>query len=95
MKALFVALALVSANANAMLVCTSSNDYDPEQSVAWTVGTPFAGLNVGPEQFVSCAASGPELAYLKKAMPDLPMTTGKIVLWRGDNARFIADNLPQ
>jgi hypothetical protein len=100
-----LALLLFASQASAVLVCTSADDnYDDPDGGApgtinyayWYVGQPGPDLNVGPEQFVTCAANGAELDAIKARFVGLPMrgnTTGRTIIWRGDAAVFILDNL--
>ncbi len=104
-KALVVAIALawlMSEPANAIMVCTSSDDGNDdvgvpptETSVTWYVGQEVPSLNTGPEQDVACAANGLERLAIQSKFTGLPMVTkgSGTVIWRGDNARFILDNL--
>jgi hypothetical protein len=95
-----LALLLFASHASAVLVCTSE-DVDGGVSGAiqyatWYVGQPLPSLDVGSEQFVSCAANGAELTYITTKFTGLPMRgngTGRTILWRGDPASFILDNL--
>ena len=103
--ALAIALAALSFNAHAILACSSAdaNFDDPDatgpgtvETVTWYVGQPAPDLNVGAEQFVSCAANGAELTYITQRFSGLPMRgngTRRTILWRGDAAVFILDNL--
>lgn len=97
--ALAIALSALTFNANAVLVCSSTNDYDPPQVVSWYVGQPAPSINVGPEQYVVCAANGVELAFIGSAFADLPMRGSgngrgsRVVIWRGEAATFLLDNL--
>jgi len=53
-------------------------------------------LDGGSEQFVSCAANGAELTYITTKFTGLPMRgngIGRTILWRGESASFILDNL--
>jgi hypothetical protein len=100
-----LALLLFASHASAVLVCTSADDnYDDAdggapgtiQYATWYVGQPTPSLDVGAEQFVSCAANGAELTYITTKFTGLPMRgsgTGRTVLWRGESATFILDNL--
>lgn len=92
MKRTLLALALlVSANAaNAFLVC---NNGDTGEQVTWFVGQPVPSLNIdGP---VTCAANGAELQYIRDKFTGIPMRGGlnRTVLFRGESAVFILDNL--
>ena len=66
------------------------------QYATWYVGQPLPSLDVGSEQFVSCAANGAELTYITTKFTGLPMRgngIGRTILWRGESASFILDNL--
>lgn len=87
---LIAALLLVSANAGAALVCVNG---DSGEQVQWTVGTPVPSINLdGP---ITCAANGAELQYIRDKFTGIPMRSGlgRTVLFRGDAAVFIIDNL--
>lgn len=99
-------LAALAANANAVLVCTSTDDHfddaDAGQfdqivlTATWYVGHPTPSLDIGAEQYLTCAATGNELAYIRANFAGLPMrgnSNSRVVIWHGDNARFILDNL--
>lgn len=67
--------------------------------VMWSVGDPEPSINENVQWF-SAAVCGQELAWLTTRFPGLPMrslnrTPAKwdCVIYRGDDARFIADNL--
>lgn len=93
---LAIALLAASASARAVLICTSANDYDPDETVTWYIGQPAPSINVGAEQFVSCAATGNELAYVRASFAGIPMRgTGnsRTMIWRGDMAKFVIENL--
>jgi hypothetical protein len=106
-KLIAAALALYAAQAGAVLVCTSADPhYDDGDDGAftdvvimyasWKVGSPAPSLDVGAEQIVTCAANGAELAYIAAHFSGLPMRSnaaGRTVVWRGDAAVFILDNL--
>ena len=91
MKRTLLAVALlVSANANAFLIC---NNNTTGQSVQWFVGQPVPSLDTTGD--VVCAAQGAELQYIRANFNSIPMRTGstRTVLFRGDTAVFILDNL--
>jgi hypothetical protein len=85
----FAALAL-STGAEAYLVCSNPAG----DNVTWYVGQPTPSLNVADG--VSCAANGAELQYVRDKFTGIPMragTLGRTVIWRGEAAVFILDNL--
>lgn len=67
--------------------------------VVWHIGDPDPSINENVEWF-SVAVCGQELAWLTSRFPGLPMRSltatpraTDCVIYRGDDARFIADNL--
>jgi hypothetical protein len=95
-----LALLLFASQASAVLVCTSEDDgggvSGAIQYATWYVGQPLPSLDVGPGQFLSCAANGAELTYITTKFSGVPMRgngTGRTILWRGELAGFILDNL--
>jgi hypothetical protein len=93
-------LLLFASRASAVLICTSEDDdggvSGAIQYATWYVGQALPSLDVGPQQFVSCAANGAELTYITTKFTGLPMRgngVGRTILWRGEQASFILDNL--
>lgn len=84
-----VAALLLSANADAALLCQNPAG----DSITWTVGQPVPSINVS--EGVTCAANGAELDAIRTKFSGIPMRngTGRVVLFRGDVAVFIVDNL--
>jgi hypothetical protein len=66
---------------------------DTGQTVSWTVGQPRPSINTAGN--FSCAADGGERKFIKDNFSGLPfrLTIATVTIWRGDLARFIADNL--
>ena len=66
---------------------------DTGQTVSWTVGQPRPSINSAGN--FSCAADGAERKFVKDNFPGLPfrLNSSTGIIWRGDSARFIADNL--
>ncbi|HKW79581.1 MAG TPA: hypothetical protein VJQ49_01105 [Casimicrobiaceae bacterium] len=67
--------------------------------VTWSIGQPEPSINENVTLF-SAAVCGQELSWLSTRFPGLPMRTltatpgpYDCVIYRGDDARFIADNL--
>ena len=102
---LALSLTMIS-SAQAVLLCESTDSGNDDvgvpsttTSIPWYVGQPAPSLNVGPEQSVVCAANGAELAYIYGNFSNIPETRltrgnySKFVIWRGDAAVFIIDNL--
>lgn len=108
MKAKLLALAfLASTQAAASFNCVQVQ-YSPTREetridqVAWTLasGNPPDEMPgpINDEQMVdfACAANGPELDYIRTKFTGLPMrgaNSSRTVVWSGDNARFILENL--
>lgn len=66
---------------------------DSGQTVSWSVGQPRPSINTAGN--FSCAADSAERKFIKDHFTGLPFrlnSTGATI-WRGDCARFIADNL--
>lgn len=84
------ALLLVSANAEAVLVCANG---DTGEQVTWYVGQPVPSINVdGP---ITCGVNGAELDAIRQKFTGIPMRNGmgRTVIFRGESAVFILDNL--
>jgi hypothetical protein len=66
---------------------------DTGQTASWTVGQPRPSINTTGN--FSCAADGGERKFIKDNFTGLPfrLNSPTVTLWRGDYARFIADNL--
>ena len=69
------------------------------EETTWFVGQPAPSINLAPDTFV-VVACGAELTWVYANFPTIPMrsvhhtaTDNDCVIWRGDNARFIADNI--
>ena len=83
-----------ASQAQAMVVLSNG-----ETQVIWRVGDPEPSINEDVAWF-SAAVCGPELTWVSQRFPGLPMRTltkapgtYDCVIYRGDDARFIADNL--
>ncbi len=70
-----------------------------DTQVVWRVGDPEPSINENVAWF-SAAVCGAELTWLGQRFPGLPMRTltrapgdFDCVIYRGDDARFVADNL--
>ncbi|MGH8850429.1 MAG: hypothetical protein ACREYD_05505 [Casimicrobiaceae bacterium] len=70
-----------------------------QTQVVWHVGDPDPSIDENVAWF-SVAVCGPELTWLSSKFPGLPMRAltnppadFDCVIYRGDDARFIADNL--
>jgi hypothetical protein len=57
----------------------------------WSFGHPFPRLKGA---CLEVRAFGHELEYLKSNFRDLPMAHKSVVIWKGEMAQFIYDNLP-
>src|ERR1700681_2301917 len=66
---------------------------DSGQTVSWTVGQPRPSINTAGN--FSCAADGGERKFIKDNFTGLTfrLNSTTATIWRGDCARFIADNL--
>ena len=66
---------------------------DTGQTVSWTVGQPRPSINTAGN--FSCAADAGERKFIKDNFTGLPFRTSNptVTIWRGDCARYIADNL--
>jgi len=70
-----------------------------QTQVSWRVGDPEVSIDENVTSF-SAAVCGAELTWVSQRFPGLPMrtltrapATYDCVIYRGDNARFLADNL--
>jgi hypothetical protein len=70
-----------------------------QSQVVWRIGDPEPSINENVAVF-SAAVCGAELAWVSQRFPGLPMRTlasaprdYDCVIYRGDDARFLADNL--
>jgi hypothetical protein len=66
---------------------------DTGQSVSWSAGQPRPSINTAGN--FSCAADGTERKFIKDNFTGAPfrLNSTTAMIWRGDWARFIADNL--
>jgi hypothetical protein len=85
---------LYAAQSQAMIVLSNG-----QTQVVWHVGDPEPSINENVTWF-SAAVCGAELTWVSQRFPGLPMRTlahapaaNDCVIYRGDDARFIADNL--
>lgn len=94
-----VALSVVATQSNAALSCVAV-DYDEatgtqtSETVTWFVGQPVPSINEAYD--FACAANGNELDYVKSKFSGLPLRVtnqARTMIWHGDDARFIIDNL--
>jgi hypothetical protein len=63
------------------------------QRFEWHVGEVFPRVTVFPRDFITIQADGDELQYILSTFQGIPKTTARVVVWTGDFARFIYDNL--
>ncbi len=85
---------LYASQSQAMVVLSNG-----DTEVVWNVGDPEPSINENVAWF-SAAVCGAELTGLSQRFPGLPMRTltsapaeYDCVIYRGDDARFVADNL--
>ena len=65
---------------------------DTGQTVNWAIGQ--AAPNINQAGNFTAVADGAEKTLIKDKFPGLPFhLSAARVIWRGDNARFIADNV--
>lgn len=65
---------------------------DTGQTVNWVKGQGTPGINTAGN--FTAAADGAELKFIQNNFSGLPFHAGSArVIWRGDNARFLADNV--
>lgn len=65
---------------------------DTGQTVNWVIGQGNPGINTAGN--FTAAADGAEVGFIQDNFPGLPFHSGSHrVIWRGDNARFLADNV--
>jgi hypothetical protein len=90
----FSSCCLFASESQAMIVLSNG-----DSQVVWNVGDPEPSINENVASF-SAAVCGAELSWLSQRFPGLPMRTltnapgpYDCVIYRGDDARFIADNL--
>ena len=107
MKATLLALALLASTQAAASFNCVQVQYSPNRvetrfdQVSWTVASanppqamPGPVMDSWTVEF-ACAANGPELDYIRSKFSGIPMrgTGGRTIVWEGDFARFILDNL--
>lgn len=91
-KLLAALLLLYSMNAHAILICIDNDGTE----LRWQVGQYFDGLNHTP---IFCLADGAELTHIRRQFIGIRIRSGTStmgnnqVLWTGDDAQFIVDNL--
>ena len=95
MLALALSLSCAYASESQAMIVLSNGD----TQVVWRVGDPEPSINLNVAWF-SAAVCGAELTWVSQRFPGLPMRTlthapgaNDCVIYRGDDARFIADNL--
>jgi hypothetical protein len=88
------AVCLYAAESQAMIVLSNG-----QTQVIWHVGDPDPSIDENVAWF-SAAVCGPEISWVSQRFPGLPMRTlthapaaSDCIIYRGDDARFIADNL--
>jgi hypothetical protein len=65
---------------------------DTGQTVNWVIGQAVPGINFAGN--FTAVADGAEKNLIRDNFPGLPFHKGaNSVIWRGDDARFIADNV--
>jgi len=65
---------------------------DTGQTVTWVIGQTFPSVNLAGN--FTAVADGAEKSLIRDNFPGLPYHKGGgRVIWRGDDARFIADNV--
>lgn len=65
---------------------------DTGQTVNWVVGQGNPNINIAGN--FTAEADGTEVDFIGNKFPGLPFHKGvRRVIWRGDNARFLADNV--
>lgn len=93
---LFAFLLLISLSANADLECANS---ETNQQATWLVNQSpdimgAISVDVDYESHLVCLAWGAERTYLKNNFPGLQWRNNQTTLiWQGDQARFIINNL--
>jgi hypothetical protein len=90
----FSSCCLFAAQSQAIVVLSNG-----QTQVVWHIGDPEPSIDENVPWF-SAAVCGAELTWVTQRFPGLPTrtlarapTTYDCVIYRGDNARFIADNL--
>jgi hypothetical protein len=88
------AVCLYAAESQAMIVLSNG-----QTQVIWHVGDPDPSIDENVAWF-SAAVCGPEITWVSQRFPGLPMralshapAANDCIIYRGDDARFIADNL--
>ncbi len=82
----------MNSSAHAVMLCT--NEYNDQ--VQWYVGQPVPSINI---EGLACAANNAELNYIYEHFNNIPQEViarrnySAFVIWRGDAAVFIVDNL--
>jgi hypothetical protein len=96
MKTTLLALALfaLSGAASAELLCIN---YTRHASAVWYVGRSTASLDnfpVAGGDDIECQADGAELVYIQQNITGIRGRKGEaVMLWSGEDAMFIVDNL--
>jgi hypothetical protein len=94
MALLLSAVCLYAAESQAMIVLSNG-----QTQVIWHVGDPDPSIDENVAWFTA-AVCGPEITWVSQRFPGLPMralshapAASDCIIYRGDDARFIADNL--
>jgi len=68
-------------------------DYNNGTEGEWHVGQDLRQLNEYGRTCVDLQADGHELEVIREQFTGIPMASGRVVRWKGDNAAFIAMNI--
>lgn len=90
----FTSCCLFASSSQAVVIFSNG-----QTQVSWRVGDPEVSIDENVPWF-SAAVCGAELTWVSQRFPGLPMRTltrapaaYDCVIYRGDNARFLADNV--
>ena len=101
MKTLAAVIAsLLISPASANLFCATVPEGGPLMTFAWVIGQPAprfvdsGGVVWAPDPLATvCSATDNELAYVRSRFSSIPMTNARYVVWEGEAAVFVANNV--
>jgi hypothetical protein len=71
----------------------NGDQHSPKESVQWYIGDKFKPTIPGAMQIIRVYADGDELEYIKARFDNIPIVNDTRIVWKGDTAQFIYDNL--
>lgn len=70
-----------------------TRNYERLVDSEWHIGGSPKLINAAAHHIHRVSADCDELEYIKEKFSNIPMTNSRVVVWHGEFARFIAENL--